>query len=136
MTDFAVDTSVAVPYLVTTHPAHERVSAWARGRSLVLSGYALPETYSVLTRLPGDARLSPGDAVALIDANFGESVGLDAARSAGLHRECADMGVAGGAVYDGLVGVAARSHEVTLATRDARARATYEAIGVRVEFLA
>jgi toxin FitB len=52
----AVDTSVAVPLLMSSHHAHPVIAAWAMGRSLGLSGHALAETYSVLTRLPGDAR--------------------------------------------------------------------------------
>ena len=58
---FAVDTSVAVPLLVASHQAHGAVHSWARGRELSLSGHALAETYAVLTRLPGDARVSPAD---------------------------------------------------------------------------
>ena len=42
-------------------------------------------------------------------------------------------GVAGGAVYDALVALAALEHGcVWLATRDARAKASYEAIGADV----
>jgi predicted nucleic acid-binding protein len=40
--------------------------------------------------------------------------------------------IAGGAVYDALVGLAAADHGLTLATRDARAKPTYEAVGARV----
>lgn len=130
-----MDASVAVPLLVSSHTAHPAVSAWARERSLVLSGHALAETYSVLTRLPGDARVAPRDAVTLIDETFGDAVVLDEAMSRGIHRELADRGIAGGAVYDGLVGAAARCHDLTLATRDARARGTYEAVGARVELV-
>lgn len=43
-----------------------------------------------------------------------------------------DEGVAGGAVYDALVGLAAVEHGATLATRDGRAAATYEAVGARI----
>lgn len=68
----AVDTSVAVPLLVTSHRQHAMVAMWATKRKLGLSGHALAETYSVLTRLPGDARVEPADAVALIDENFTE----------------------------------------------------------------
>ena len=57
----------------------------------------------------------------------------DAVRNA--HRELARRGIAGGAVYDGLVALAAREHGKLLATRDARARSTYEALGVAVELL-
>jgi predicted nucleic acid-binding protein len=42
------------------------------------------------------------------------------------------LGVAGGAVYDGLVALAAKEHGLALATRDARARGTYDAVGVDV----
>lgn len=135
MTTVAVDTSVAVPLLLASHAAHTSVAAWARGHSLVLSGHALAETYSVLTRLPGDARVAPGDAVTLIDETFGPALVLDEASSGDIHRELAARGVAGGAVYDGLVGAAARSHGLSLATRDSRARGTYEAMGTVVELV-
>ncbi len=41
-------------------------------------------------------------------------------------------GIAGGAVYDGLVALAARANGAPPATRDAGARATYEAFGASV----
>ena len=45
-------------------------------------------------------------------------------------------GYCGGAVYDGLVALAAKEHGVALATRDARARGTYNAVGVKVVLVA
>lgn len=135
MTRRVVDTSVAIPLLVASHSAHAEVAAWARTRVLVMVGHALAETYSVLTRLPGDARVAPGDAAVLIDASFAEFAAVDDSRLRAVHRELAALGIAGGAVYDGLVGLAALSGGLTLATRDARAGATYEAIGVEVELL-
>jgi len=129
----AVDTSVAVPLLVASHEAHGEVSAWADGKRLSLSGHALIETYAVLTRLPGDARVAPPDAVTLIDVNFAEPVSLPALELTKVHRELARLGVAGGAAYDGLVALTTRAHGVRLATRDARARSTYAAVGVEVE---
>lgn len=125
-----------MPLLVTSHPQHVSVSQWATGRRLELSGHALAETYSVLTRLPGDARVDPTDAVTLIDENFPEplQLGADAARDA--HRDFARRGIAGGATYDGLVALAAREHGAVLVTRDARAKATYDALGVNTEVLA
>jgi predicted nucleic acid-binding protein len=42
------------------------------------------------------------------------------------------LGIAGGAVYDALVALAAKEHDMVLATRDARARGTYDAVGVKV----
>ena len=135
MSATAVDTSVAVPLLMSSHTAHAAVRAWAKNRLLALSGHALAETYSVLTRLPGDARVEPADAVTLIDETFGDAVALNVASFRRIHRELASRGIAGGAVYDGLVAAAAREDGLTLATRDARARGTYEAVGARVELV-
>lgn len=132
----AIDASVALPLLVTSHLQHAMVATWAKGRTLGLSGHSLAETYSVLTRLPGDARVHPADAVALIDENFAESFSLGARAARAAHREFARRGIAGGATYDGLVALAAREHGAILVTRDARARSTYEALGVSIEVLA
>ena len=101
-----------------------------------MSGHALVETYAVLTRLPGDARLRPQDAVRLIDSMFEGSFSLRPAAAECAHRVLADAGLASGAVYDGLVALAARECGATLATRDARARATYEAVGIPTEIVA
>lgn len=131
----AVDTSVAVPLLVANHQHHAQVAAWAQGRTLSLGGHALAETYAVLTRLPGDARVSALDAVRLIDENFAQPLTLSPSVARRSHRQCAAVGVTGGATYDALVALAARERDVSLATRDARARSTYEAIGVVVEQL-
>jgi predicted nucleic acid-binding protein len=131
----AVDTSVAVPLLVTSHSQHSAVLKWAQGRVLGLCGHALAETYSVLTRLPGDARVRPADAVELIDQNFAASFALGARTARAAHRELARRGIAGGATYDGLVALAAREHRAVLVTRDARAKSTYEALGVETKVL-
>jgi len=128
---YAVDTSVAVPLLVRSHEAHQGVVAWARGKRLCLSGQAAVETYSVLTRLPG-AQVSGADAVRVMDDTFAEVLALPATLAADIHRELAQRGIAGGAAYDGLVALAAREHGLTLATRDARARGTYETVGALV----
>ncbi len=42
------------------------------------------------------------------------------------------LGIAGGAVYDGLVALAAVEHGTSLATRDLRATPTYELVGANV----
>jgi hypothetical protein len=44
----------------------------------------------------------------------------------------APMGIAGGAVYDAVVGLAAKAAGLVLVTRDARALA-YRALGARIE---
>lgn len=133
MTDSqAIDTSVAIPLLVETHQAHAEVSDWFDGRKPVLCGHALAETYSVLTRLPGDVRVTPADAARLMAARFGAPLLLGAAGARRLPELLAAMDIAGGAAYDALVALAALDNDAALATRDARARDTYERVGVRV----
>lgn len=132
MTALALDTSVAIPLLVAPHRAHAAVSRWWDGREVALSGHALPETYSVLTRLPGDLRLAPADAARLLGERFVEPLLLPPDVGGRLPEVLSQLGIAGGAVYDALVALAAIEHGAELATRDARARATYDAVGVRV----
>lgn len=130
MTQIAVDTSAAVPYLMRSHEAHAAVRSALSRYQPVLTGHSLAETYSVLTRLPGDARLTPPDAVKLLDANFGPPVLPTQETTSLLHTELAARGIAGGAVYDALVGLAARDARLALATRDRRAATTYSALGL------
>lgn len=132
MTPAGVDTSVAVPLLLTNHRAHVSVEAWCDGQSIALAGHALAETYSVLTRLPGALRLLPEDAAELMRERFAPPLPLNAARSERLPATLAGLGIFGGAVYDALVGLAAVDNDVELATRDERAHRTYERVGARV----
>jgi predicted nucleic acid-binding protein len=132
LSTLALDTSVAVPLLVKTHREHAAVVRWWDRREIALCGHAVAETYSVLTRLPGDLRLSPADAAHLIRERFAAPLVLGREVSARLPDVLADLGIAGGAVYDALVAFAAVEHHAELATRDARARATYEIVGARV----
>jgi toxin FitB len=128
----AVDTSVAVPLLVRSHRDHASVVRWWGGQEVALSGHALAETYSVLTRLPGDARLAPADAAQLLNVRFASPFMLSRPLARKLPDTLSRLGIAGGAVYDALVALAAKEHGASLATRDARARGTYDAVGVTV----
>jgi predicted nucleic acid-binding protein len=123
---------VAIPLLVATHREHDLVVAWWGGREVALAGHAAVETYSVLTRLPGDLRLAPADAARLLTERFGPSLLLSQKATRRLAETLARLEISGGAVYDALVALAATEHDAELATRDARARATYEAVGARV----
>lgn len=132
MTAIALDTSVAVPLLVQTHRAHAAVTRWWDGRQVALSGHALAETYSVLTRLPGDLRLAPADAARLLSERFVEPILLGSDVAKALPKRLAELELAGGAVYDALVGLAATGQGAVLATRDRRARPIYELVGAKV----
>jgi len=125
---YALDTSVSVPLLMESHPRYPQVRDWARGKRLSLTGHSLAETYSVLTRLHGDAAVTPGDAVRLMD-RFGTPLVLSAEAGRTVHHTLALAGISGGATYDGLVALAARENGATLVTGDIRAVATYDALG-------
>ncbi len=118
--------------LVQTHEAHGDVVRWWDGRDVALCGHALVETYSVLTRLPGDLRLEPADAARLLRERFATPLILAATESGRIPDTLSTLGIAGGAVYDALIALAAVAHDTELATRDLRAKATYEAVGARV----
>lgn len=130
MTGLACDTSVLMPSLVAWHPDHTD-SRRAMRDVTVVPAHVLLETYSVLTRLPPRQRITPDDAAAAIAALGLEVVALSAAEHQQLVARLAAAGIGGGAVYDALVGATAREHGRTLVTRDVRARATYDAMGVR-----
>ncbi|MDR1388316.1 MAG: PIN domain-containing protein [Propionibacteriaceae bacterium] len=131
----ALDTSATVPLLHRGHDSHAATHDAVAGWELALTGHSLAETYSVLTRLPGHQRLAPADAARLIRSRFLTVLTLPPETAARVHLICSEAGIHGGAVYDGLVGLAARAHGAVLGTRDARAVGTYEALGVEVRIL-
>lgn len=99
---------------------------------MVLAGHAAAETYSVLTRLPDEMQVAPQDAAFLISARFQGTIVLPPDQTLILPQTLADADVFGGAVYDGLVALAAVAHNLPLATRDERARPTYARLGAQV----
>lgn len=126
------DASVVVPALLDWHEAHD-VAAAAIVEVVRLSAQVLVEAYSVLTRLPYGLALAPPDASALVrDAFPGPVLVLDATAHLALLELLALTGVRGGAVYDALVGWTAAHASAELLTLDARAMATYRAVGVSV----
>lgn len=129
---FAVDTSFAVAYLDAGHSAHRLCTAFLADKSAVLAGHAAYESFAVLTRLPGSAAVSPDDAAAALRGAFGDPCWLGERAQADLFNRLATSGLQGGAVYDALVGEAARLHGRVLLTRDRRAMPTYAFLGVEV----
>jgi hypothetical protein len=117
------------------HEAHGAPMAAVRGRRLGLAGHAWFETYSVLTRLPPGLRRSPADVLRLLEVDFPASRFLGQRATTTLASELARLGIAGGSVYDALVGGAARQHGLPLLSGDARARPIYEALGVELEIV-
>jgi predicted nucleic acid-binding protein len=134
--ELLVDTSVAVALTVADHAHHDQTFAAVRDRRLGLAGHAAFETFSVLSRLPPPVRRSPSTIARLLATSFPYTRFLGAGAAGALLNELASSGVAGGAVYDALIGACANEHGLPLATRDRRALETYRALDVRVELLA
>lgn len=132
---FAVDTSVAVAALDGSHAVHTACRAVVIDRRPRLAGHAAFETMSVLTRMPGPLTVDPPTAAGIIDRMFTGVAWLDPAAAISLLQRLGALGIGGGAVYDAVVGEAARTNELTLLTRDQRARRTYDLIGVDHEFV-
>ena len=133
--DLLVDTSVAVALALADHADHASTSRAVGRRRLGLAGHAAYETYSVLTRLPAPARRTPATVARLLAASFPATRHLSATDAGTLIASLAAHGIAGGSVYDALVGATAVEHSLPLATRDRRALDTYRALGVRVEVI-
>jgi predicted nucleic acid-binding protein len=132
---WAVDTSVAVAALDAGHAAHEPCRHVVLTRRPGLAGHAAFETLSVLTRLPGPLAVDPPTASQLIMSVFPEVYWLDNEAATELINRLGTIGIMGGAIYDALVGEAARVHGVPLLTRDLRARRTYDLVGVDYELV-
>jgi predicted nucleic acid-binding protein len=130
-----VDTSVAVALVTAGHEYHHSTVKAIGGRSCGLSGHAAFETFSVLTRLPPPSRRTPSTVARLLAHNFPGSRFLSPAGAQRLHGRLAQLGIAGGAVYDALVAATAAEHGITLATRDRRAADTYRALDVDFELI-
>jgi uncharacterized protein with PIN domain len=130
--DLLLDTSAAIALVHDRNPAHERVLELTQDRVLGLAGHAAIEAYSVLTRMPGAARVSPDRAREIIERSFPAFAPLSTASAKTAITTFVDAGIAGGSVYDGLVGLAARDAAVPLLTCDRRAMGTYAALRVEV----
>ena len=126
---------MVVAAFASWHAFHQAALA-VLDRQPALPVQAALEAYSVLTRLPAPHR-APADIVRdFIDGNFGDAIlALAPDRFGGFLSEMANRGIVGGATYDALIAVTARDVGRELVTCDARARQTYQRLGVSVEYI-
>jgi len=116
------DTSVLVAALIETHPFHEpafnrleKVSD--KSHTGVVSAHSIAELYAVLTRLPVYPAISPQAAQQLIKEsviNLFEVVSLTAKDYEAVIEHLANIGIIGGAIYDGLIMAVALKEDVDL----------------------
>ena len=132
----AIDTSVVVAAFASWHQAHDSaLSVLDRGPALPVQ--AALEAYSVLTRLPPPHRAPAALVREFIDQHFADDMlSIAPERFGQLLSELATVGIVGGAVYDAFIAATVRDAGRVLVTFDARARQTYDRLGVSVEFVA
>jgi len=133
----AVDSSLVIPALDGSHEAHERVATFleAAGELRLITHVAL-EAYHVLTRVRPYRRLPPSAVVEALRSTFpGPLVGLADEDYWVVVDRAPSLGIVGGAIFDALIGTAARRASLRLVSRDQRAAATYAALGVDCELL-
>jgi predicted nucleic acid-binding protein len=131
----AVDTSVVVAAFASWHEGHRAATA-ALGRKPRVPAHVLIETYSVLTRLPSPHK-APSPVVAdFLARRFPQApLTLPARAWSRLVGLASEAGIAGGAIYDALIGATAHHAGATLLTRDRRATAVYQKLGISYDLV-
>lgn len=133
----APDTSVVIAALAPWHIAHDAALEALEGSRLGLVAHVGYETASALSRMPEGHRIAPEVVVDALERRFtGPWLYLDGQMSREALRGAVAAGVRGGALYDALIAATAARSGARLLTADARARTTYEAVGVETELLA
>ncbi len=130
------DTSVVVAAFGRWHEQHDRARAALADASALVAHVGL-ETLSVLTRLPPPWRAPPRLVVEFLRHHFPKpKLILDDEGYSLVLALAAEGGVVGGAVYDAVVAASAKRAGAVLVTLDARAAATYRALGSDYRLLA
>lgn len=132
------DTSVLVAGFDSTHPSFglaEVALADVRTRGRLIA-HTIAETYAVLTARGGPYPALPGDATAYLAQFLDRSpLGITPEAYPAALTELAAAGITGGAIYDGLIALAARAADAELVTLDTRATSTYTRLRVNVRTL-
>jgi predicted nucleic acid-binding protein len=127
--------------ICTWHEHHERAvqeiaRRLDRGEPMIAAAPALVEAYAVLTRLPAPYRLSPTDALALLESNFISTTQiavLDGKSYRTLLRQAPADGIVGGQTYDAVIASCALHAKVaTLLTFNEQHFASFRAKGIEV----
>jgi predicted nucleic acid-binding protein len=137
-----LDTTVLVAGLIDVGPtaaaSQAAMTAVANGKVKrpLTAWHCCLEFYSVATRLPPELRLSPGDAVRLLQEEVlgrFEIVDLPAGERRRLLRDAASDGIVGGRVYDLHIAEVARTNDAQVVVSDNRRHfTTLLRYGIRV----
>jgi hypothetical protein len=104
---------------------------------LVVSGHSIAEIYSVLTALPRIPRISPQEAVQLLQENIvatAQLVTLAGSDYVSLVEQVSQRNIIGGTVYDGVIAKAAELAQVDLLVtlNEAHFRQVWPSAGSRI----
>ncbi len=129
------DSSVVIAAFSSWNEYHEAaIEMLGDVRDLV--AHAELETYSVLTRLPEPMQMEPKLVARFLREDYpGKRMVLPESERRSLVARLADMAIAGGAIYDGIVAATATQHGYRLISCDRRAATTYDRLGVEVIYL-
>jgi predicted nucleic acid-binding protein len=131
----AVDSSVVIAAFAPWHEDHDSAMESMRRRPHLPAHCGL-ECYATLTRLPEPFRAAGTVVADYLVRRFAKRWLVPPVEGLrGLPAILAQVGILGGATYDGLVAFTAKEHGATLHTLDRRAEATYRSLGVRYELL-
>ena len=123
------DTSVLVNAIIAELSGHQEAAALLKRAGtgdfeLFIASHALAEAYSTLSTLPVSPRISPGQALRLLELNVLDrctAVPLAGQEYETVLRRMSTLGLSGGAVYDALhVRAAEVAHVQTLYTFNRR----------------
>ncbi len=125
------DSSTLIAAFASWHEAHAEASEAIVGTRLI--GHTMFEFVSVLSRLPEPHRVDAKLLVAWLDKTYSEPpLVLTSQQTKAAIKTLVTSDVSGGAIYDGLIGITARTHNTTLISLDQRAATTYSRLGVIV----
>lgn len=130
----ACDTSVLVPAVHPGYPMHLECRRQLP-RLSALPAHVMLETFRVLSSTAVSGALAPGAIVQVLGKLGLAQVQLPAEQYFPLLELLASNGRVGGAIYDAQIAATCKHHGLKLLSRDRRAAATYELIGVDYELV-
>lgn len=133
----APDSSIVIAVLSPWHAAHVAARKALKGAEPQLIAHVGFETTSALSRMPEGRRVSAAVVVEALTKGFPDPwIGLGPAATRAALERAVGAGLRGGALYDALIAATAAHHDVPVLSADRRARATYEAMGTDVRYVA
>jgi predicted nucleic acid-binding protein len=129
------DSSAVIAGFASWHHQHAAVLKALRGIRDLIAHVEL-ESYSVLTRVPEPFQITAEEMADYLSRRYpGKRLVLPEAERRALLARFAQLSIAGGAVYDGLIAATAAHYGLRLISCDLRAAATYSRLGVDVIYV-